>query len=567
MISIQEYLIKKGFPYRMRGDEAVFNCPFCDDKEKKFAVNVKSGAFQCFHLNNCGAKGSFRELQERLGDVPERTYIEKEPFYRPLKKTFTIPKVSIPPISTPETDYLSSRGFTQKTREAFRVSGKDGVIMLPYYKDGVLVNVKYRAIAEKKMWAEKDAEPCLFGRDLVKGNVLYICEGEYDAMALYQMGFDDGAVSVSNGVSDFRWVETEWEWLERFKEIYILMDMDDAGRRAAVDLSKKLGTWRCKDVSLPHKDVNECLQKGVTIEQLSECMSCAREYRPAMLVGVQALENDVVELFRDGRNLVGVPTIWKKLDDLLGGWREEELTVWTGRTGAGKSTILNQHLIDMAEKGVRICVASLELPAPRYLRWALIQMYGTPELTEMQIRQGLRKLNGMVYIVNTHESIGPDDLFEIFEYASRRYDCRHYIVDSLMRIKLPRINELKEEGEFTDRLLSFAKKYKGHVHLVAHPRKAAKDNELPGVVDIRGSGHITDLAHNVIVHWRPTEDELKKAADKKKNIPGGVLYVKKNRELGTVGRIRLTYNERAKCYRDDFDELEEMDNPRNTQRN
>jgi len=277
-----------------------------------------------------------------------------------------------------------------------------------------------------------------------------------------------------------------------------------------------------------------------------------------MLIDVCVVENDVVELCCSDSRMSGVPTIWKKLDDLLGGWREEELTVWTGRTGAGKSTILNQHMIDMAEKGIQVCIASLELPAPRYMRWALIQMYGTPDLTEKQVRDGLRRLQGKVYIVNTHESIGPDDLFEIFEYAARRYDCKHYIVDSLMRIKLPRINELQEEGEFTDRLVSFAKQYRAHVHLVAHPRKAAKDNELPGVVDIRGSGHITDLAHNVIVHWRPTEEEVTKAKEKKKNIPGGVLYLKKNREMGTIGRIRLTYDERAKRYYDDFDDLDDV---------
>jgi len=438
----------------------------------------------------------------------------------------------------------------------FKVSAKDGAIALPYYKAGQLTGVKYRAINEKKFWTEKDAEPCLFGRDLVRGDILYLCEGEFDAMALYQLGFDDGVVSIPNGVSDYRWVETEWEWLDRFKSIYLVMDTDLAGRSAAQELARKLGTWRCKDVILPHKDANECLLKKSTLEEISTCMAEAREYSPALLVDAEILTEEVVRLFIGGNRLKGVPTLWGELDEILGGWREEELTVWTGRTGAGKSTILNQHTIDIIGRDVKVCVASLEIAAPRYLRWAVIQATGRPDLMAAEIREAMKRFAGKLYVVNTHESIAPDALFEIFEYASRRYDVKHFIVDSLMRIVLPGKDDLREEKEFVSRLLSFAKKYKVHVHLVAHPRKASKDKEVPGVVDIKGSGHITDLAHNVLVHWRPTEEDIERAKAKHKSIPGGIIYVKKNRELGNIGRVRLTFDERSKTYADDFDEKE-----------
>ena len=51
MLSIVEYLQNKGLEYRKRGDEAVMNCPFCDDKERKFAINLKDGVYNCLHLS------------------------------------------------------------------------------------------------------------------------------------------------------------------------------------------------------------------------------------------------------------------------------------------------------------------------------------------------------------------------------------------------------------------------------------------------------------------------------------------------------------------------------------
>jgi twinkle protein len=550
MISVPEYLNKKGFIWKEQRGEAIMNCPFCDDREKKFAVGLKNGAFNCYHLNNCGVKGSFRDLQRLLGDEPERLYSEDVFASWKPKRNYTIPKTVIEKPQSSVIDYLRKRGFTDDTISHFKVGAKDNdTVMLPYFKGGALVNVKYRSISDKhKMWTEKGAEPVLFNRDQIFDETLVICEGEYDAMALHQYGIE--AVSVPMGAGNFQWIESEWDYLETFKVIYICFDGDNAGLTAAKELVHKLGAWRCRGVVLPFKDANECLVRNVSKEDIEVCFNGAIEYIPATLANPSQFENEIQELFKNPHALEGTPTPWDKLTQILKGWRNDELTIWSGRNGAGKSTILNQVVIDLAHKGIRSCVASLEMPAKRYLRWAIIQSRENSNPAPVAISETLQWFNNKIFVVNTHEEVTPKELMEVFEYAARRYDVKHFVIDSLMRISLPGGDELSEQKSFVSGLLSFCKKFNCHVHLVAHPRKGAKDTEKPGKVDVRGSSHITDLAHNVLIVWRPEDEEKEEARTRGKSVSDMVLYVKKNREFGTEGGVKMYFNEQAKKFRD-----------------
>ena len=119
MLSIVEYLENKGLEYRKRGDEAIMNCPFCDDKERKFAINLKDGVYNCLHLNNCGVRGSFYDFQKRLGDRPEKTE-PKYPFIQ-KQKTYKIPKPKIQVLSSPVIEYLKSRRLTEETIKLFNI--------------------------------------------------------------------------------------------------------------------------------------------------------------------------------------------------------------------------------------------------------------------------------------------------------------------------------------------------------------------------------------------------------------------------------------------------------------
>jgi twinkle protein len=163
-------------------------------------------------------------------------------------------------------------------------NGVTGEICFPYYKNDILVNVKHYIPAKneekKKFWDEKECELCLFNQDNIDGNeYLIICEGHMDCISFYQYGLKN-VVSVPNGCLNLAWIENDYEFLDKFQEIYLCMDTDAAGQKNIEKIVARLGNWRVKNVILPHKDANDCLMHGVSKEEISKCFEDAEEFGP-----------------------------------------------------------------------------------------------------------------------------------------------------------------------------------------------------------------------------------------------------------------------------------------------
>ena len=111
--------------------------------------------------------------------------------------------------------FAAQRGISQKTLEDLRVQAGKGSygdrnlesIVFGYYNlEGKRVNYKARAISEKIFKQEKGGEQRFYNLDNVlnsnklKNNTIFIVEGEMDALALYEGGFDiDSILSVPTG--------------------------------------------------------------------------------------------------------------------------------------------------------------------------------------------------------------------------------------------------------------------------------------------------------------------------------------------------------------------------------
>jgi len=548
MNEIISYLEKRGIQFKRRGEECIMNCPFCGDTEKKFSINVLSGLYNCLHLNKCGVKGDFSSLQRHFGDIPKKL---KQRFLNENKTNYKKPNKEVLPIKPGQKnvfEYLKGRGFTIETIKHFRLGADENIVKFPYFKNGELTNIKYRNILDKKKtWQEKDAEPLLFNRDNIEGKRIVICEGEFDCLALFQYGIE--AVSVPGGASNMDWVEREWEYLETFDKIYLCYDNDNAGKHGAMEAAERIGLWRCFIVELPRKDANECLMQGIPKQEISNSFNNSKDLTPDTIVDPLYFQSKIHDLFQMGTKLFGTPTAWKALDSILKGWRGGEVTIWSGRNGSGKSTIINQVILDLAEKGEKSCIYSGEMPPDRYLRWAIIQQSKIESPAPYKIDETLHWMSGKLYIVNLTDMITPDKLLNDFEYAARRYGCKHFVIDSLMKIQINENDEYNQQKQFVGRLAEFCQKFNCHIHLVAHPRKSNTDDDTPGKVDIKGSSHITDLAHNVIVLYRPSDEHKEKSAKKKATVSDMQLYVKKNREFGVEGKIHMFFNAKTKTFR------------------
>lgn len=559
-MKIYEYLELKGFTYELKqrpsGDNYIMVCPFCnggDKHEKSFAINANSGLWNCKRENNCGKSGTFFQMQEMLGDNPKPIdpYTKK----KDKNKIYKIPRVARLPLTEDSIKYLTeTRKFTKDIIEQFKITeGIKSEIQLPYIKNGIIVNIKKRKKYQKKggIWRSKDSEPTLFNIDNIiinkDLNYLIITEGEYDCMALCQYGLKN-VVSVPNGANDHNWIENEWDFLEQFNEIFINMDSDTAGQGVVKNIVKRLGIWRCKSIKLPYKDANKCLINSVSPKEIFQCFKNAKEFTPTEIKTAGDYCKEVIDIFRNPEKYEGTSTGFPELTKVLRGWRDGELTVWSGQSGSGKTTILNQVCLYNASKGIKCCIASLELRPARYLKWAVEQALGKSDPTEEEIIKTFEWLNDWIYVLDIQDNVYGSKLFSLFEYTARKYGSKHFVIDSLMKVRLKGADVDMNQISFVDDYKNFAKKFDLHCHLVAHPRKQESDKDKPGKTDVKGRGEITDIADNVIIVWRNLDDEKEDLEDEEELK--GLIIVKKNREFGDLASIPVkfdSYSRRFTC--------------------
>jgi twinkle protein len=548
------YVSGKG-QWRRVGDEAIGICPRCNGgpkHEKCMSVNLTTGQWCCNRKNNCGQQGGFAALQELYGD--QRAQRRQSTMARePMARTYTKPERKPGQLGEDGAAFLAARGLNELTVAAWkcgqdRLTGVGESVSWPVYNPaGELVNVKYRGINTKDFRNAKGAQKLPVGLHTVRGaGRLILVEGELDAMSGYQYGLRN-IVSVPNGTSDCDWVEDLWDYLTGFREIVVALDMDDAGAHAVRKMVKRLGAARCSGVTLPggHKDLNECLMAGVSAEAIKAAFDAPHEFPVADLRFADGyLEEMLAELDRPSSR-VGTLTGWTELDENLKGFRDGEITVWSGYNGSGKSTVLGWLVNVWAGMGLRSCVASMELKPLSYLKWVTMQALGDDweNLTKHEIRRWNEWVSPSFALLNHPASITLDKLLEVFTYAAQRYGCKQFVADNLMKIITPG-DTMESQRRIITALKDFAIEWDCHVHLVAHPRKPpATGAPKMTKYDISGTSDIANLADNVLIVHRirqPPEIVGQAASDLM------FLKVDKNREHGKEPELQIFVNETSK---------------------
>lgn len=302
--SLINYLTRKGLKWRRQGAEIFLDeCPYCKSKERKFSFNAQTTAFQCFKAK-CEMKGNLVTFMRDQGDDPY-----------PKRKAYVLPDqakaLSLIPKEAEEERFY--RWYSQKTgigagwlkrySVGFLKSHGKMYATFPFMEDGQTVDVKYRNVDTKgDMFTERGTKKTFFGLQHVdfSKDFLHVTEGEKDCIALAELGFEN-VVSVPNGAKNFS--EAMGESLKRgkFKKIFLFFDADEAGQQGAMDFALKVGNWRCRNVLLPFKDAQECLQKWVEPEAIQERMDLAKKFDIE-----DSLENDVALSQEEVRELYEV---------------------------------------------------------------------------------------------------------------------------------------------------------------------------------------------------------------------------------------------------------------------
>lgn len=440
--------------------------------------------------------------------------LKVDKFYQKEVKAFKKPATHVKAkIIDWDASYLATRGLTEKTVKEYEVNQYASEIIFPYLRDGQLIFIKYmkieRSDGKKVMRVEKDCEPCLFGWHLIPASAraVTICEGEIDAMTMHQYGYPALSVPFGAGTGKkHEWIEYEFERLAQFDEIYLCFDDDEPGRQAALEVAHRLGQHRCKIVSLPAKDPNECLMQGLPKEHLKYYYDEAESLDPEELrVAGYFVEEVIAEFYPPGGKEPGHTTPWEKLRaDVL--FRPNEISIWTGINGHGKSQMLGQILLHMMTQGAKACVASLELKPKKFLqrltRQASAMRFPAPEY----IRAIHEWFNDKLWLFNLTGNAKHERLLEVFKYAYQRYGVDTFIIDSFMKLDVSE-DDYKAQKTVIEQLCDFKNLYDCHIHIVVHPRKGADEYTMPNKLDMKGTGAITDLADNCFTVWRNKKKE------------------------------------------------------------
>jgi twinkle protein len=402
----------------------------------------------------------------------------------------------------------------------------DCVVFPSYTQDGKLNSLKFRNIADKsKMFVlPKGAPKMLFGIQAIALEQcdLFISEGEIDAMTLATYGFP--AVSVPFGAKwpgsdgkdpNTEWIKHDYEWIEKFIEVFLCLDADEPGQKATAALIPRIGRTRCRILDYPvgKKDPNDCLVAGVGEKEFWKFMNTARDLDPEELLKPSEIEQDIwFEFYPDlnDKARLGDPTPWPALKFTF---NPSELTIWHGYSGNGKTILLNHVMLVFAALcGKSSCIASLEFPARKTFKNLCRQAMGRghPASAE-ELHDVIRWMDNYFWLYAHIGETTVEDALYVFQYVAKKYGVQHFVLDSLMMLTEIGGEEYDKQKAVCLRLKQFATDYNVHMHLVAHSKKPDSkhdpDRYPPRKYDISGSGNISNVADNVICVWRNKEKE------------------------------------------------------------
>ena len=247
------------------------------------------------------------------------------------------------------------------------------------------------------------------------------------------------------------------------------------------------------------------------------------------------------------------------LDKSIGGFFAGELSVWTGKRGSGKSTILSQLLLEAVDQGQCVCAYSGELPKEQFREWAYLQAAGPAHITYITDPSTGKKLSTVdqmadrlisewlderfwLFDLERNTRHDPETILKQFEYAKMRYNCQVFLVDNIMSVDFDGYSDRdfnRIQSKFTQMLVDFSKRRGVHTHLVVHPRKSTSgDNSKVSTDDVSGSGDITNRADNVLFLTTHNTDGVEKP----------LLQILKNRDYGSHRHQWLDFDKKSRRF-------------------
>lgn len=203
--------------------------------------------------------------------------------------------------------------------------------------------------------------------------------------------------------------------------------------------------------------------------------------------------------------------------------REDEVTLWAGMNGHGKSLVTGMLSADLVCRRQRVCVASMEMKPKKTLDRMIRQftagdpkeaLYLGPDAVELYknlILDFRTQSHQHLWIYDQLGVVDPKTMIGVARYCAKELGIQHFFLDNLMKC-IKGADDYNAQKDFVAELFSIARDHKMHIHIVHHIKKLENELKIPDKMDVKGAGEITDIVDNVMIVWR-NKDEKKKEDD------------------------------------------------------
>lgn len=472
-------------------------------------------------------------------------------------------------------EYMARRGITKNVLTYCNIKQSSSGDIAFQLKDinGVHVATKYRVARGanngdyKWYWQSiSDNCPVLYGIDKVDiTKPLVICEGMVDYPSLVQAGVYN-SVSINGGAQDLKWIDFNWEVLEKIPTIILFFDDDVSGQDAVKKIIPRIGEAKAKIVR-PTPEIKEQIRKyykenfSIDVDKVDAnnvLLACGESTLSKLVQDADFVPNRKLRKLTDYdaselQDLTFNSTGFKKIDEVIYGTLPHTLTLLSGKTGNGKSTFINQAgIIAAIENGDKVMIFSGEANPNTLLGDLLrplaserhIMVYhneGRPDgykVTSEATRCIKEFYKDQIFIYDdVSEDIvsDADDLLLQIEYAFKRYGVTNFVIDNLMCLSIKGGSDddndkYENQTAFIIRLKRFTRVYPVSIFLVAHPKKPAggatgsQDLDIYSIAGSSTLGNIADRGMAITI------------LDEDKSGYNNKITIIKDRQSGRTGK-------------------------------
>lgn len=384
----------------------------------------------------------------------------------------------------------------------------------------------------------------LYGQWLYKpgGKRLVITEGELDALSVAQAQTTKWpVVSVPHGAQGAaKAVAKALEWVNSFETVVIAFDGDGPGQKAAEEVAALIDPGKAAIVTWPEgiKDASDLVQKGRG-KELVDVLWNAKPFRPDGIIS--GADIDVETLVEP---VAGYDIHLPKLNTMIGGLREGELTLLTAGSGIGKSTLAREIAYDLHRKGLVIGNVFLEENNKKTAQ-AYIAIHKSIPLGELRKKPELltseewkeaaeQTFKHNMYFYDHFGSLESDNLLSKLKYMRTALGCNFVVLDHISIVVSGAEGSGEGERRDIDKLMTKLRSLIestglgviGIVHLKQPEGKPHEEGGRVTLSQLRGSGALKQLSDNVIAIERDQQGE-----DPDKSV----IRVLKCREFGETG--------------------------------